>query len=62
MSLDKAKLDEERRKRNAELLERAKNGETTRSAGEESWFPKRPQIKKDPKLVAKLFDKPEESK
>lgn len=56
MDRDK-KLEEERKRRNQDLIERAQRGENTALIPPQAtWFPPRPLIKKDRKSMLKLFD------
>lgn len=48
-------LSKRRQKHNNDLLRRLQNGESTTQRPETTWFPPRPSIKKDSKLVAALY-------
>ena len=46
-----------RKKHNADILQRMKEGDTLQSYdSHDSWYPPRPIIKKDEKVLAKLYD------
>ena len=50
--------EEERKKKNKDLLDRMKKGENLSSfSKEESWFPRRPSIPKDQEAIEKLYGK-----
>lgn len=44
-----------RKARNADILRRLQKGEALQDSPANTWFPERPQIKKDPALVAALY-------
>ena len=52
------RIKDERMKRNQEICDLVKKGEyvPARINLDESWYPKRPPIKKDKKVVKKLFE------
>ena len=50
-----------RKKRNAEIIEKMKRGESLKLYDNSaSWFPPRPTIPKDPEAIAKLYPKEED--
>lgn len=52
------KAEDERKKKNADLVARMKNGESLALYdATATWFQPRPMIKKDDKAVAKIFKK-----
>ena len=55
------KHQERRKKINDEILRKMKNGESLASIDlANSWFPVRPKIKKDTKIIEKLYKKEDE--
>jgi hypothetical protein len=54
--MDVKSLEDARKKKNEDLLRRMRAGEDTRLySPQDTWFPSRPVIKKDEKLVKALF-------
>lgn len=47
--------EQKRRARNQDILRRLHNGESLIGNPASTWFPERPSIKKDPKLIAALY-------
>lgn len=56
--------DEERKKRNQDIIRRMKRGDPLQGRSSDTWFPPRPTIKKDKEAIKKLLgeDKEEEPK
>lgn len=55
MSYDK--LEQQRQRLNRDLVKRMRNGESlTRMSADDTHFPPRPSIKKDPKALKFLYD------
>lgn len=62
-SMKKDEVEKQRQKHNKNIVERMKRGEDLVEFDEmESWFPPRPMVKKDKKLMAKLYDNKEDEK
>ena len=54
---------EKRKKKNEDLIKRMKAGETLSSFNAQaSWFPPRPDIKKDAKIIKELFEEEKKAK
>ena len=60
--MKKDEIEKKRNKHNKNIVERMKRGEDLVEFDEmESWYPRRPKIKKDKKIIAKLYsDKDDE--
>ena len=53
--MDKEKEKELRKQKNKDILERMKQGDPLQSPSQETWFPPRKIIKKDKKVLTKLY-------